>query len=116
MLFNSDLILLVIGKGKGSKNFYTGKIFEYIRSDRPILAIVPSDGVAAQVIRETKTGTVVDPEDIEGVAGSLVKYYGQWKQGNLDHSPHWDNVRKYSRKSQTGKLAEIFLGQIQKEK
>ncbi|WP_409226981.1 glycosyltransferase family 4 protein [Gudongella sp. SC589] len=116
MLFNSDIILLVIGKGKGSRNFYTGKIFEYIRSDRPVLAIVPEDGVAAQVIRETKTGTVVDPEDISGVAETLVEYYSQWKQGNIEHSPDWDNVRKYSRKSQTGKLAEIFLEQLQEKR
>ena len=116
MLFNSDIILLVIGKGKGSRNFYTGKIFEYIRADRPVLAIVPEDGVAAQVIREAKTGTVVDPEDIEGVAESLAEYYGQWKQDNMDHMPDWDNIRKYSRKSQTGRLAEIFLEQLQKER
>src|SRR5690606_22908926 len=75
MLFNSDIILLVIGKGKGSRNFYTGKIFEYIRSDRPILAIVPEDGVAADVINETKTGIVVDPEKIKGVAEALEKMY-----------------------------------------
>ena len=41
MLYNSDILLLLIGKGKGSENFYTGKLFEYIRADRPILAIVP---------------------------------------------------------------------------
>jgi glycosyltransferase involved in cell wall biosynthesis len=116
MLFNSDIILLVIGKGKGSRNFYTGKIFEYIRSDRPVLAIVPEDGVAAQVIRETKTGTVVDPENIEGVAATMVRYYSLWRSGNMEHSPDWDEVRKYSRKSQTGKLAEIFLEQLQRER
>lgn len=113
MLFNSDIILLVIGKGKGSRNFYTGKIFEYIRSHRPILAIVPEDGVAAQVIKETKTGSVVDPEDIEGVSESISNYYNQWKNGNLEHNPNWDNVKNYSRRSQTEQLAEIFKTQLQ---
>ncbi|MGM0396665.1 MAG: glycosyltransferase family 4 protein [Bacillota bacterium] len=112
MLFNSDIILLVIGKGKGSKNFYTGKIFEYIRSDRPILAIVPEDGVAAQVIRETKTGEVVDPEDIEGVSNAISGYYSEWKKGTIDHNPDWDKIRNYSRRSQTGKLAEILKEQL----
>ncbi len=116
MLFNSDIILLVIGKGKGSKNFYTGKIFEYIRSDRPILAIVPSDGVAAQVIRETKTGIVVDPEDREGVSKTITSYYSQWKNKNIEHNPDWDNIGNYSRKSQTGRLAEIFMEQLHTEK
>lgn len=116
MLFNSDIILLVIGKGKGSRNFYTGKIFEYIRAHRPILAIVPQDGVAADVIRETRTGTVVDPEDIQGVSRAIREYYKDWKDGRTGHDPQWEMVRKYSRKSQTQRLANIFTDQIEKLK
>lgn len=108
MLYNSDIILLVIGKGKGSKNFYTGKIFEYIRVDRPILAIVPTDGAAGQVINETNTGIVVDPDDINKVSNSLEFYYNSWRENQSIHEPNWDAVRKYSRKSQTERLANII--------
>lgn len=108
MLFNSDVILLVIGKGKGSRNFYTGKIFEYIRSDRPILAIVPEDGVAADVIHETGTGIVVDPENIQGVADALGSLYEAWRDGVSNFSPNMKMIEKYSRKSQAGRLSEIF--------
>ncbi len=108
MLYNSDILLLVIGKGKGSKNFYTGKIFEYIKVDRPILAIVPEDGAAAQVINETNTGVVVDPEDIGGVSVALERYYENWIEGKLSHKPNWDKIQKYSRESQAERLSEIF--------
>ncbi|MDU5080372.1 glycosyltransferase [Tissierella carlieri] len=108
MLYNSDILLLVIGKGKGSKNFYTGKIFEYIRVDRPILSIVPEDGAAAQVINETNTGTVVDPEDIDGISVALEKYYKSWTEGKLTHEPNWDKIQVYSRESQAKRLSEIF--------
>lgn len=116
MLFNSDIILLVIGKGKGSKNFYTGKIFEYIRADRPILAIVPIDGAAASVIYDTNTGDVVDPEDIEGVSNSLNKFYNNWINNKKAHDPDEDAIRNFSRKSQTEKLASILKKQVEKQK
>jgi len=50
------------------------------------------------------------------VAATIVRYYSLWRSGNMEHSPDWDEVRKYSRKSQTGKLAEIFLEQLQRER
>lgn len=113
MLFNSDVILLVIGKGKGSRNFYTGKIFEYIRANRPILAIVPKDGVAADVIYETNTGKVVDPEDIEGVTAALSELYLEWAEGRKNHYPNWSEIEKYSRKKQTEALSDIFRNVIE---
>ncbi|HCO18421.1 MAG TPA: hypothetical protein DIT39_02235 [Tissierellales bacterium] len=113
MLFNSDVILLVIGKGKGSRNFYTGKIFEYIRANRPILAIVPKDGVAADVIYETNTGKVVDPEDIEGVTAVLSELYKEWAEGRISHDPNWSEIEKYSRKKQTEALSDIFKNVIE---
>ena len=45
MLYNSDILLLIISKVEGAENFYSGKIFEYIRADREILAIVPEKRV-----------------------------------------------------------------------
>ncbi|NLL80860.1 MAG: glycosyltransferase family 4 protein [Tissierellia bacterium] len=116
MLFNSDILLLVIGKGKGSRNFYTGKIFEYIRVDRPILAIVPPDGAAAQVINETNTGKVVDPEDIKGVSEILEYYYNNWEENKKIHNPNWDEIKTYSRQSQAEKFANIIKSQLEKDR
>lgn len=108
MLYNSDILLLLIGKGKGSENFYTGKLFEYIKADRPILAIVPEKGAAAQVVVETNTGTVVDPNKTSKIAKELANYYQEWKDGKVIHNPKRDKIEGFSRKSQTKKLAEII--------
>lgn len=108
MLYYSDILLLLIGKGKGSENFYTGKLFEYIKADRPILGIVPEQGAAAQVIKDTKTGLVVEPENIEAIGKALIYYYRQWKKGHIEHNPDWNEIGKYSRRSQTKDLADII--------
>lgn len=108
MLYNSDILLLIIGKVQGAENFYSGKIFEYIRADRPILGIVPEKGAAAQVIEETNTGIVVDPDNIVGIKEALTSYYKQWRTDKIFHNPDWSNIEKYSRKSQTEELSKII--------
>lgn len=106
-LASSDMLVLVIGAGKGSKNFYTGKVFEYMRSFTPILAIVPEDGVAAGVIEETNTGKVINPGDTERIAQAISDIYTDFK---LDHKPKADMgaLEKYSRLNQAKKLQSII--------
>ena len=66
---DSEALLLLIpnadGRGKG---VLSGKVFEYLAAGRPILAVVPPDGAAAELIRETGAGVVVAPDDVEGIA------------------------------------------------
>ena len=49
----------------------SGKVFEYLAAERPILALVPPDGAAAELLRDTGAGVVVAPEDIDGIAREL---------------------------------------------
>ena len=68
---DSDALLLLIpdagGRGKG---VLSGKVFEYLAAERPILAAVPPDGAAAELIRETGAGIVAAPDDVDGAARS----------------------------------------------
>ncbi len=68
---------------------------------------MPEKGAAAEVIMETNTGTVVDPDNIKGISKAITKYYSQWRDSKINHNPNWDLVQKYSRKSQAGELAKI---------
>lgn len=119
MLFNSDILLLIIGTGEGSKNFYSGKIFEYIRANRQILTIGPTDGAAAEVINQTNTGTVFECDDIRGISNALNSYYEEFLNGGVRHNPNVDELRAYSRTSQSEKLAKIFdlaISKLKEEK
>jgi glycosyltransferase involved in cell wall biosynthesis len=48
----------------------TAKLSEYLLAKRPILAVL-SANEAARIIRDTRTGTVTAPEDVEGIADAL---------------------------------------------
>ncbi len=51
------LLLLIPDAGGRGKGVLSGKVFEYVAVGRPILAAVPPDGAAAELIRETGAGS-----------------------------------------------------------
>jgi glycosyltransferase involved in cell wall biosynthesis len=63
----SDALLLV---SSNLKSHATGKLFEYLTADRPILAVT-GENEAARIVRETRTGEVVAPDDVEAIIEGL---------------------------------------------
>ena len=77
------LLLLVPDAGGRGKGVLSGKVFEYIAAGRPILAVVPPDGAAADLVRETGSGVVVAPDDVDGIRAALVELHTRWANGGL---------------------------------
>lgn len=94
--------------GKGTEAIYTGKLMEYINTGKPILATVPVNGAAAQLIAETRTGFVADCDDVETTAKNFKILYDHWKQGTGFFNPDWQKILMYERRELTKKLADIF--------
>lgn len=88
----SNLLILI----ESEKNFYTGKIFEYIRMGIPILGVLPKDGAAASVIYKTCTGEVAEFENIKEIKEKIISYYKMWQDGKKIFSPKKDEIYKYS--------------------
>ena len=100
----SDVLLMVIANDKWKYNV-TGKIFEYIRSGKPILAIIPEDGDAAKILKETATANlIVSPSNLEANPKLLFSAFNRAQPFN----PNQDAISKYSRKELTRKLARII--------
>jgi glycosyltransferase involved in cell wall biosynthesis len=85
---DSDALLLLIpeagGRGKG---VLSGKVFEYLAAERPILAAVPPDGAAAELIEEIGAGIVAAPDDVEALTRALRSLHDAWAEGTLDGTP-----------------------------
>jgi glycosyltransferase involved in cell wall biosynthesis len=77
------LLLLVPDAGGRGKGVLSGKVFEYLAAGRPILAVVPPDGAAAELIRETGAGVVVAPDDVEGIGKALAALHARFADGGL---------------------------------
>jgi glycosyltransferase involved in cell wall biosynthesis len=81
-VLGADVLLLIIAPGPGSEGVLTGKIFEYLAARRPILALTPPSA-AADLIRESRSGVVVDPENVAAISDQLVALLRQWQLGTL---------------------------------
>ncbi|HOJ11747.1 MAG TPA: glycosyltransferase family 4 protein [Clostridiales bacterium] len=104
----SDCLLLIEGAGPGAEAFYTGKVFEYMVSGRPILAIIPERGAAAQLIRETQTGLISDCTDLNGTKKNIKSLYSSWLEEINIYFPNKEEIRKYERNTLTAELAKVF--------
>lgn len=109
LMVNSDVLLLIIAAEesydkKTGPLMVPGKIFEYFGAKRPILAVIPK-GIAAEMIRSTKTGVIVSPRDTGSIKQAILKLFQDWKKGKLVME---SNVFEYDRKVLTAKLAKVF--------
>ncbi|HZQ02944.1 MAG TPA: glycosyltransferase [Gaiellaceae bacterium] len=107
---DSEALLLLIpdadGRGRG---VLSGKVFEYLAAERPILALVPPEGAAARLLRDTGAGVVVAPDDVDAIARELAALRDAWQAGALDGaslSPDWR--RRLSRRARVEELAELL--------
>lgn len=107
-MVSSDCLLLIEGAGPGAEAFYTGKIFEYMVAARPILAMIPEKGAAAQLIRETSTGLISDCSDVETTKNNIVKLYTAWLNRTSIYNPNVNEIKKYERNNLTASLAKVF--------
>jgi glycosyltransferase involved in cell wall biosynthesis len=107
---DSDALLLLIpdagGRGKG---VLSGKVFEYLAAERPILALVPPEGAAAQLIRDTGAGVVAPPDDVAAIRDALLEMHARWRDGKLEGAPLSDEWHeRLSRAARVEDLADVL--------
>jgi glycosyltransferase involved in cell wall biosynthesis len=109
---DSDALLLLIpeagGRGRG---VLSGKVFEYLAAERPILAAVPPDGAAAELIEEVGAGVVAPPDDVAALREALEQLHRSWRAGALDGTPLAEEDReRLGRGARVEELAEVLRG------
>jgi glycosyltransferase involved in cell wall biosynthesis len=103
------LLLLIPDAGGRGSGVLTGKIFEYLAAERPILAAVPPDGAAAELVREAGAGLVAPPDDIDALRAALEDLVTRFRSGELDGSPLGPELReRYSRRARAEELAKLL--------
>ncbi|WP_117879294.1 glycosyltransferase family 4 protein [Aureibaculum luteum] len=102
----AQILLLLVNDVPSSKGIITGKIFEYLQSERPILAIGPEDGDLADILSETSSGEVIDFNESCKMKRSIEKLYSDYQQNELISETN--NIDKYHRKALTEQLSIII--------
>jgi glycosyltransferase involved in cell wall biosynthesis len=106
MMFEADCNVL-IHPATGVKGVYTGKLFDYLSVERPILALVDPNDVAAQLIRDLEAGEVVDFYAIDEIKSALINLISNWSNKIPFHSKR-EEIQKLHRKNQSKELEELI--------
>ena len=107
-LFRSDVLLLIVDEAPEAPFIVPGKVFEYLGVRKPILALAP-EGDISGILARTKAGVTVSGQDVQGIACVLWNFYHRWERNALDdQGMDLDEIRRYSRRTQTEALAGVF--------
>lgn len=91
-------------------NAYSGKLFDYIGSGKPILGLLPK-GIASDLIEERKIGHAIMLGDVDSFTEALNTYYQAWERGENLEQNSTKRCADFSRESLTKQLIAQFLRQ-----
>jgi glycosyltransferase involved in cell wall biosynthesis len=101
-MMESSLLLLIIPDHPSNRSILTGKIFEYLATEKPILLLGPKDGDAAQLLEKCGYQGIFDYDDTDGIKSFILKV----AEGKpVRRSGHH---LEYSRRALSSKLGEML--------
>ncbi len=101
----SQVLLLIEIDSVDTKSIIPGKLFEYMVSQRPIIAIGPKDSDFKEIIKSTNTGVFFEYHEKVALKQLITSHYNLYLEQNLKVHPV--NLQQYSRKNLTEQLSKI---------
>lgn len=104
-LYKADCLYLPLNNTPNAKGVLSGKLFEYLATNIPIIGIGHPKGDAAEIIKETKAGFMVGFDDKAGLTKALEIIF---ESRNSSQEMFSNSRLKYSRKELTKSLVNIL--------
>lgn len=104
----ASINLIILPNTEESKGVYTGKIFDYILSEKPILGVMPLGGVASDLINSKNIGIAVENNDVEGMVNFIEKTYLKWKMGENLSTSAISICKEFNREMLAKNLSDVF--------
>ena len=98
---------LLILQASNCNHQIPAKIYEYLRAQRPILALTDITGDTAQLLLDEGIEDIAALDDKDKITEGLLEFIKKIKANNIK-IPSLSSVKKYSRQSRTAELACIL--------
>lgn len=105
-IINADCNLLILPKIQ-RKGVYSGKIFDYLSARKPIIAVIDTEDVAAELIKNLNAGFIAEFDNINMIAETIEKAYFWWKEKKGLCNNKYE-IEKLHRKYQVEKLNNLI--------
>lgn len=105
-LSSSSACLLIVPAENKTSEMIPGKLFEYLASARPVIAIGPPDGDVASILEETGGGKIFGKKDSEALGNYILSLHENHFSGNK--MTRAAETEKYSRKLLAGEIAGLL--------
>ena len=105
----SSVLLLLSWNDPRDAGTTTGKIYEYLGANRPILAMAYPGGEIDKLLRQSGCGIVVN--DSDEIKRLILAWFDEFKRtGRISahFQPNHNIINSYTRKEQTRSLASVF--------
>jgi len=102
----SQIVLLIEIDSEETKCIIPGKLFEYMASNRPIIAVGPKGSDVEKIINETNTGNYFNYKDYDSLKRIILEHYKAYQNNALQ--VHAIGLQKYSRKSLAEALSKLL--------
>lgn len=103
----AQILLLLNWNDPEEKGVYTGKLFDYLAAQRPILSIGISGGVVEELLKQTKAGVHVS--NISEIKDVILKAYQEFKStGSVLYHGISSEINKYTHCEMAKKFATIL--------
>ena len=103
---SASVLLLIEIDAEETRGIIPGKLFEYLASKRPILAIGPEAWDVERIITGTGAGEVYSYGNISEIKARISEHFQKYIAGELRCNSH--DIAKYHRKNLTAKLANLI--------
>ena len=102
----SQILLLIEIDSEDTTCIIPGKLFEYMVSNRPIVALGPKGSDVERIIKETNTGNYFSYSEYESLKRIILEHYKAFQSKTLQSHPV--GLQKYHRRALTESLANLL--------
>lgn len=104
-MMSCDALLTIVDDSPMNMNVVTGKIFEYLRTGRPVLCLCPENGALWNIVSDEKLAFKARPGDIEKISALITRLYKlKTEKRNIIKR----EISYFERKALTSMLANVF--------
>lgn len=110
----ADLLVLTLYGIKDAEYHWCvpSKLYQYLATGKPILALVPA-GEARDLVLQAGTGLVAEPDSVSAMAAQIARVLADHDKGKETVKCDWSFIRQFELAGQQKKFCDLILSALQ---